>query len=642
MNLRIPLGLLLGAVLAVPVSLPAQRAASAGWPERAVRRDIPMGPMIRRAHAARTRDSTGAPGQHYWQQSVDYAIDATLDVATATLRGHERITLHNSSPDTLATIVLRLYQNYFRAEESRNDYVTDITDGMKVEHLAVNGAQIALGDSDAYTVDGTIATIHPPSAVLPGATATMEVDWSFEVPDVPQGTRGERMGRWGHELYQVAQWYPQVAMYDDLRGWDTDQYLGTAEFYNQYGSFDVRITLPAGWLVGATGTLENPEAVLSARTRERLALAMRGDSTVHVVTAGERAPGVSTAQGATLTWHFTAPLVNDFAFAASKDFVLDATRAMAPKPTLVQVLYWPEHSGYAESAQYARFALEHFAKVVMPYDFPQATVTDGPETGMEYPMIIFSGPGFGVIAHELGHQWFPMMVGSNETWYGWQDEGLNEYIDGGAEAAHTGHRADPLRQGAGYRGVAGSELEPPMMWPSDFAGPLYGEQAYAKAPLAMWALGGVTSDSAVSRAFAEYARAWRYKHPSPWDFFAFMQRRLGQDLGWFWNAWWFTTERTDQSIAGVAERGGSLTISVRDLGDMAMPVIAGIEFTDGSSTTVRRPASVWFAGSRTATITEPLRGKHVARVTLDPENRFQDVDRSNNEWSATPASTTTR
>jgi hypothetical protein len=442
------------------------------------------------------------------------------------------------------------------------------------------------------------------------------------------------MGRWDHELYQVAQWFPQVAMYDDLRGWDMSQYLGKGEFYNQYGSFDVRITVPAGWLVGATGTLTNPEEVLSRTTRERLALALRVDTTVRVVTASERGAGKATAAGQSLTWHFTAPRVNDFAFAASKNFVYDAARAFAPDTALVQVLYLPEHERYAGSAQLGRFALEHHSKLVMPYDFPQATIADGPETGMEYPMIIFSGPGFGVITHELGHEWFPMMVGSNETWYGWQDEGFNEYIDAAAAEGYEKKLTDWNREGASYRRIAGSELEPTMMWPTDFAGPYHSIQAYVKAPLALHALGGVVSDSAVRAAFAGYARAWRYKHPSPWDFFMYMDRALGRDLGWFWNSWWFTNQTFNQGIANVKVVNGTITLTVADHGEMPMPVIARVDFTDGSSEVVTRAASVWFRGTRSTMLTLPLRGKSIAHVTLDPEYRFQDSDRSNNEWNA--------
>jgi hypothetical protein len=590
--------------------------------------------MIERAYEAGTRDSSGSPGRNYWQQTVDYSIQVRLDVDSAMLHGTETITLHNASPDTLTSIVLRLYQNYFRAESGRNDYVTDITDGVTVERLAVNGTAISTSDSDAYEVDGTLAHVRPSSPILPGATATIDVAWHFEVPNVPEGERGERMGRWDHRLYQVAQWYPQVAMYDDLRGWDMSQYLGIGEFYNQFGSFDVRITVPAGWLVGATGTLANPGEVLSPTTRQRLALALRVDTTVRVVTASERGAGKATAAGQSLTWHFTAPRVNDFAFVASKDFVYDAARAIAPDTTLVQVLYLPEHERYAGSAQLGRFALEHHSKLVMPYDFPQATIADGPETGMEYPMIIFSGPGFGVITHELGHEWFPMMVGSNETWYGWQDEGFNEFIDAAAAVDFEKKPTDWSREGASYRRIAGSELEPTMMWPTDFAGPYYSIQAYVKGPLALHALGGVVGDSAVRSAFAGYARAWRYKHPSPWDFFMYMDRALDRDLGWFWNSWWFTTQTFDQGITKVKQANETLTLTVADRGEMPMPVIARVDFTDGSSQTITRPASVWFPGARSTTLTLPLHGKSIAHVTLDPENRFQDLDRSNNEWNA--------
>jgi len=621
------------AAFPLPAQLLAQHAPA--WPDRVVPRDIPLGPMITRAYQAGTRDSTGSPGPKYWQQRVDYAINARLDVETANLTGAETITLHNTTPDTLGQIVLRLYQNYFRAESDRNDYVTDITDGIRVTRLVIDGAPVALDDPKAYRIDGTIAIVQLGSPILPGATATLAADWEFKVPNVPPGERGERMGRWGTRLYQVAQWYPQIAMYDDLRGWDHDQYLGTAEFYNQYGSFDVKLTLPAGWLVGATGTLANPEQVLSRTTRDRLSLAMTGDTTVHVVTAAERGAGRATATDSLLTWHFTAPLVNDFAFATSADYVQDATRAMTPKPTLVQVLYLPEHASYEKSAQYAKFALEHHARYVMPYEFPVATVADGPETGMEYPMIVFCGPGFGVITHELGHQWFPMMVGSNETWYGWMDEGFNDFIDAAAGADFTGQPEDPMRNGESYRRIAGSELEAAMMWPSDFAGPLYTLQTYEKAPLALHALGGVVGDSAVRQAFAAYAQAWRYKHPSPWDFFMFMDHRLGQRLDWFWNAWWFTTHTFDQAIAAVsAPAGGTVRVTVTARGTMTMPIIARIDYVEGGTETITRPASVWFSGNRTATVAVRTHGRRVARVTLDPDNRFQDVDRSNNVWEA--------
>jgi hypothetical protein len=622
------------ALIVATASAGAQRT---NWPDRAVRRDIPLQPGIRRAYAQGTRDSSGTPGAKYWQQSVDYRINAIVDAPSGILRGSETITLHNTTPNSLDNIVLRLYQNYFKATESRNDYVTDVTDGVVMEKLVVNGAEIPLTNTRQYRVNGTIATVVPPSPIAPGADATIEATWHFAVPRVDTTERGERMGRFGDYLYQIAQWYPQVAMYDDMRGWDTDQYLGIGEFYNQFGSFDVHITVPGGWLVGATGDLQNPSEVLSQRTRSRLALAMQADTTIHVVTAGERGAS-ATAPGSTLTWHFTAPHVNDFAFATSRDYVYDATHATIPgKGKIpVNVLYLPQHTAYAtnNTAQYGRFALEHHSRYIFPYEFSQGTIVDGPETGMEYPMIIFNGSGLGVTVHEFGHEWFPMTVGSDETRYGWMDEGFNEFIDAAAVADFT-HKPSDMSDAESYRRIAGSELEAAMMWPTDFAGPYATMTTYVKAPVALHALGGVVGDSAVHKAFAEYAREWKFKHPSPYDFFMSMNHSLGRNLDWFWYQWFFTTYTVDQAVQSVAQRGDSVIVTVRDNGDMAMPVILKLDFANGSSELVVRKAEIWFAGSRSVSITIPLGNRKLSAVTVDPDNRFQDLDRTNNVWNGT-------
>lgn len=611
-----------------------QRPEVAAWPQRAVRRDIPMGPQILRAHRAGTRDSSGAPGPRYWRQKVDYAIEATLDPASSRVAGRQTITLHNSSPDTLSQIVMRLYQNYFTPRVERHDYITDLTDGVTIESLAVNGTVIRLEDRSRYRLDERIATITPPAPVLPGQSAKIEVAWRFTVPNVDTAVRGQRMGRYGNRIYQVAQWYPQIAMYDDLRGWDTDQYLGNAEFYNQFGSFDVKITVPSGWLVGATGDLQNPHEVLSQRSRDRLALAMQTDTTVLVVRANER--GTGTASGGSLTWHFKAPLVNDFAFATSRDYLYEATHATIPQKgkVPVHVLYLPEHTRYRSlnTAQLARQSLEHHSSWLFPYEFSQSTIADGPETGMEYPMIIFNGSSLGVTAHETAHQWFPMVVGSNETRYGFMDEGFVGYVTSNATAAITRTPANNQNIGSGYRRIAGSELEATMMWPADFGGPNAGTATYSKAPVALHALGGIVGDSAVRRALAEYASAWKYKHPSPWDFFFSMNRSLGRDLGWFWYGWFFTTGTFDQAIESVRTEGGQAMITIRDKADLAMPVIMRLTFDGGATETVAIPAEVWFPGSRSHVARVPLRGRTLRGIVLDPDNRFQDLHTADNVW----------
>jgi hypothetical protein len=592
---------------------------------------------MRKAYVMGTRDSSGAPGKRYWQQKVDYKIDASLDPQTNQVRGSETITLHNTTPDTLKTVVLRLYQNYFTPRVDRNDYVTDITDGVTVERLSVNSAAIDLRNNKQYDLNDRIAVITPASPILPGATATIETAWRFTVPLVDTTVRGQRMGRYGSYLYQVAQWYPQIAMYDELRGWDTDQYLGNAEFNNQFGSFDVRITAPGGWLLGATGELKNPEEVYSKRTRDRLALAMNVDTTVRVVEANERGAG-ATAAGTKLTWHFTAPLVNDFAFAVSRDYVFEATHATIPGrgKIPVNVLYLPQHVNYRtnNTAQYGRKALEEHSRFLFPYEFSQGTIADGPETGMEYPMIIFNGSSLGVTVHEFGHQWFPMMVGSNETRYGFMDEGFNGYIDAIAVSRISNTVLARQIGVPGYRRIAGTELEAPMMWIADYAGPGYGVQTYGKAPMALNVLGAVVGDSAVGRALAEYAMAWKYKHPTPYDFFFSMNKSLGKNLDWFWYEWFFTTYTLDQSIESARIVGDQVELSVRDKGDMAMPIIVGIEWTNGNRTVMTYPADVWFTGSRILTAKLPLSGRTIKSITLDPQDRFYDLDRSNNVWNA--------
>jgi len=592
---------------------------------------------MRKAYVMGTRDSSGAPGKRYWQQKVDYKIDASLDPQTNQVRGSETITLHNTTPDTLKTVALRLYQNYFTPRVDRNDYVTDITDGVTVERLSVNSAAIDLRNNKQYDLNDRIAVITPASPILPGATATIETAWRFTVPLVDTTVRGQRMGRYGSYLYQVAQWYPQIAMYDELRGWDTDQYLGNAEFNNQFGSFDVRITAPGGWLLGATGELKNPEEVYSKRTRDRLALAMNVDTTVRVVEANERGAG-ATAAGSKLTWHFTAPLVNDFAFAVSRDYVFEATHATIPGrgKIPVNVLYLPQHVNYRtnNTAQYGRKALEEHSRFLFPYEFSQGTIADGPETGMEYPMIIFNGSSLGVTVHEFGHQWFPMMVGSNETRYGFMDEGFNGYIDAIAVSRISNTVLARQIGVPGYRRIAGTELEAPMMWIADYAGPGYGVQTYGKAPMALNVLGAVVGDSAVGRALAEYAMAWKYKHPTPYDFFFSMNKSLGKNLDWFWYEWFFTTYTLDQSIESARIVGDQVELSVRDKGDMAMPIIVGIEWTNGNRTVMTYPADVWFTGSRILTAKLPLSGRTIKSITLDPQDRFYDLDRSNNVWNA--------
>jgi hypothetical protein len=686
MSARLLIALAVPAVLAFsPLNVTAQATATAPpaparsqpmmpsrYPERPVRRDIPMTNMIKRAFAAGTRDSTGRPGRNYWQLWTDYKINARLDSATSVVSGRETLTFRNNSDSAMRSVVLRLDQNIFRPEAPHVSAMDALTDGMRITRLVVNGQTLPVNDTLGNPIPGTTRRTAPLSRTLKQTSAriplsapiaahssgTIEAEWSFQVPRT-DGPRGFRMGRWADTLYQVAQWYPRLAVFDDLRegGWDTDPYLGNGEFYNNFGHFDVSIDVPAGWIVGATGVLQNPAEVLTPTARERLSHVLESDSTRTIVSAAERGPGKSTAVGTNgrLVWRFVADTVGDFAWATANQFVWDASRATIPGrgPIPVSVMYMPGHAqAYADGPHVVRHALEYYSKLWMPYAFPQLTMVDGPELGMEYPMFIMSA----VFAadHETGHEWWPMMVGVNETWYGWMDEGFNQYMNilSDADRDRKPYTLDSL--GLSYGRISGNELEPTLMWDENYAGPLYGFTAYGKAPLMLSSLGGVVGDSAVWRAMSDYAKAWRFKHPSPWDYANFMSNALHQDLGWFWNYWLFTNESVDGSIQSVQTSGRRTTVTIRQSGQMPSPIILKVEFAstgsairpmpnsrmaDATTAIVTWPVDVWFAGNRTFVANLDFGGRAITKITLDPNGRFPDHDASDNVWprAAAPA-----
>lgn len=653
------------------VSVPEQVPSAA---PRAVRRDIPLTNMIRRAWAAGTRDSTGHPGRNYWQLWNEYSINARFDPATSTITGRERVVVHNNSDSAMRTIVLRLDQNIYAANVPRAETVPEITDGMVITRLAINGADVDLTDRSgaagrtprgapqppltrpvATGITQTVATIRLPAPIAAKTTVTIDADWHFRVPLV-NGVRGLRMGRWADSLYQVAQWYPRVAVFDDLRGWDTDPYLGPAEFYNNYGHFDVHLDMPAGWLVGATGILQNPEQVLTPTVRERLSHVLESDSTRSIVSAAERGPGKSTVAGDRLVWHFVADTVGDVAWATSDRFVWDATRATIPgKGAIpVNIMYEPGHTAaYAPAGPTARHALEFYSRLWMPYAYPVLTMVDGPEGGMEYPMFIMSSTG--AADHETGHQWWPMMVGVNETWYGFMDEGFNQYMNRLSRSDRLKQTPDLDSLGQSYGRISGDEREAPLMWDENYGGPLYSFEAYGKAPLMLSMLGGVVGDSAVWHAMSDYAKAWRFKHPTPWDYALFMDHALNKDLTWFWYPWLFTTESVDGSVASVRTAGRRTTVTVREDGAMPSPVVLRVKLAgtgpavhsmpnarmvDATTAIVTWPVDVWFSGSRTFDAVLDFGGRTIESVEFDPGRRFPDRDPSDNVWprAATPTS----
>jgi hypothetical protein len=628
---RVVFGALLMGV-SLPAGVPAQQPARGDT--------MPSPPSVFRPlplpAANQYRTGSGRPGPAYWQQRVDYRIAATLDTARGEIRGRETVHYTNNSPDALGYVWMHLEQNICgpgsiteKLDQPPIVFLGSTFDftckgfrgGVTLERVSVSGRTIR---PDVF---GTTMRIDLPRPLATGRAVDIDIVWRFLVPPYGAG----RMGRDG-PLYEIAQWYPRLAVYDDLRGWNHEPYIGAGEFYLEYGSFDVSLTVPANYVVLATGTLQNPAAVLTPTQQRRLAMARSSTQPVAVITADEAGTARSRPAGpGQLTWHFAADSVRDFAFAAGPELRWDAS---GYEGILIQTFYRPKARQWEEANRMGREAIKYFSEQWYRYPYPQASTVEGPIQGMEYPMLTFvpNSPTREdlqwVLSHEFGHEWFPMVVGSNERLYPWMDEGFNTFIDlTGAARYFAGTpygdsiEVHPLHL---YRdhAVAGSE-QPLMIRPVEGKDLFW--TAYQKPALMLQILRHeVLGKERFDPAFRAYIRAWAYKHPSPADFFRIMRDASGMDLDWFWRDWIYTTARLDQAVDSL----GTEKIFLSNRGTMTLPLEMDLTYQDGSTERVKLPVEMWNLGPRFA---YPLKsGKTVTRVVLDPRQALPDVERGNN------------
>jgi hypothetical protein len=587
------------------------------------------------------RTGSGHPGRAYWQQRVDYSIRATLDPERHELRGRETIHYVNRSPDPLPYLWLFLEQNICAPGSVTNqldqpplvflgstfDFSCKGFDGgLTLDHL-----RLGLRDVPA-AVYGTTMRVDLPRPLAPGQFLDLDIGWRFTVPDYGAG----RMGRDG-TLYELGQWYPRVAVYDDVRGWNHEPYIGGGEFYLEYGRFDVALTVPASYIVGATGVLLNPAEVLTAAERARLARARGSRTPVAIISAGEAgdAARIRPATSGTLTWRFAADSVRDFAFGAAPDFRWDAS---GYRRTLVHTLYRPSAPEWEEANRMVRDAVEYYSEQWYPYPYPHITSIEGPIEGMEYPMITFDPRAPSreerqwVLAHELGHQWVPMVVGSNERLYPWMDEGFNTFIDLKNAARYFVGTAygdsievHPLHLNADHA-IPGKE-QPLITRPVESHDLFW--TGYQKPALMMQTLRyEVLGKERFDHAFRQYLRAWAFKHPTPADFFRVMRDASGMDLDFFWRDWIYTTARLDQAVDSVGTVDGVQKVFLSNRGTMTLPLEMDLRYDDGTTERVRLPVEMWNLGPAFAYRVRG--GKQVKGVLVDPRSALPDVDRSNN------------
>ncbi len=611
------------------------------------------------------RSASGQPGPEYWQNRADYTIKATLDTIKHAVNGEVTITYTNNSPDELTFIWLQLDQNKFK-KDSRGNSVTPLNVGrygvtnfdggytltdIKTEKATFvtapkgNRAKSLKPVLQNTFIDDTRLQIFLTEPLKKGEEVQISMKFGFLIP----GNGADRMGLYNAQsgkIYQLAQWFPRVSVYDDIKGWNTSPYLGAGEFYLEYGDYAFELTVPRNHIVVASGELTNPKDVLTATQIQRLAQAQNSDKTVIILDKGEIGkPDARPAGNGMLTWKFSCKNTRDVAWSSSKTFVWDAARINVPsnKKILAQSVYPAEIAGndaWGRSTEYTKGSIEFYSEWLMEYPYPAATNVAGIVGGMEYPGIVFCSARsknaslWGVTDHEFGHIWFPMIVGTDERRYAWLDEGLNTYINSLATKAFNNgeyHVFNPAQNMTRYISVSKSIMNTPDAIPERELGAL----AYYKPAMGLAMLAStIVGEDRMKLALKEYTRRWAYKHPTPFDFFNTMENVLGEDLGWFWKGWFIEGYKIDQGIKSVTytdndAKKGSI-IEVENLNQMPMPVELEVKEKNKDAVVIKLPVEIWQKGS-TWKFAYPSTSE-LESLKINPRGTLPDIDPKNNVW----------
>ncbi|WPU96852.1 M1 family metallopeptidase [Mucilaginibacter sabulilitoris] len=611
------------------------------------------------------RNAAGAPDAKYWQNRADYKLNVTLDTSKHRLDGTAMITYTNNSPDALGFLWLQVEQNIYR-EDSRAEATSPITGGRFSNKSYTKGDEIKAiyvtnkgktEKADYIVTDTRLQIKLKDSLKAGGSKLQIKIEYGFDIPQYGTDRMGRLLTKNGW-IYEVAQWYPRMEVYDDVTGWNTLPYLGAGEFYLEYGNFDYTITAPSSMLVVGSGELVNPNELYSATTINRLAEARKSDKTVMIKDSADIMWNNNRLKKPSLTWHFLCKNARDVSWAASKAFIWDAARInlSGGKKALAQSVYPVEGKGNAmwgRSTEYVKGAIELYSNQWFEYTYPVATNVAGTVGGMEYPGIVFcglenkAGDLWEVTNHEFGHNWFPMIVGSNERKYAWMDEGFNTFLNRvDTKAFNKGEYYVKRDEQKEAPLLFGPDAEPIMTIPDVLQAESLGGEAYDKPALGLTILREqILGEQRFDYAFKTYIKRWAFKHPTPWDFFHTMDNAAGEDLSWFWNEWFFTDWKLDQGVRGINYPNGDASkgalITLENLEEMALPVTVLIKEENGKIATVKLPVEIWQRGG---VWTFPYKStSRIVSATIDPDHLLPDINPENNSFSGLPipAGTTT-
>jgi len=626
------------------------------------------------------RASDGSPGPKYWQNRADYQLAAKLNDETNEITGTEVLTYTNNSPEKLGFIWMQLDQNLFQLDsrgnkqvplnsagipQSRNWGRGQVFDaGFKIKSIKIlvtpKGSKITTATDAKFLVNDTRMQVFLPKGVDPaGGRLKLKIEYSFISPDYGS----DRMGiintdqSKNGKIFQVAQWYPRMCVYDDIEGWNTLPYTGESEFYLEYGDFDINITAPAKDIVVCSGELLNAKDVYTPEQQKRWAQAAQSDKTVMIRTAAEVTDPASRPAGKKeLTWHFRINNARDASWGASAAFIIDAAKinlpsgrkSMAISAYPVESASQPGATGFrtpqwSRGTEMIKASLEYNSNKWFEYPYPNATGVAGKAGGMEYPGIVFVSlnGGWGVIDHEFGHTWFPMIVGSNERLYGWMDEGFNTFINTlSTQNSLKGEFYRPLtadRMLTSWNVFTRPTLEPILSNPDNLKEPNNGTLLYSKPSAGLVMLREqILGPERFDFAFKTYIQRWAYKHPTPDDFFRTIENASGESLQWFWRGWFENNWRLDVAVRGVKYVDNDPTkgaiITIDNLEKMAMPVMLEIKTVSGKTDRVNFTAEIW---ERNASWSFRYPSTEaIESVTYNPDSTLPDYNPANNVWTS--------
>ncbi|OGU55677.1 MAG: hypothetical protein A2V66_01965 [Ignavibacteria bacterium RBG_13_36_8] len=554
------------------------------------------------------RSMDGKPGPNYWINKSNYNISVELIPAQKKIVGSESIVYFNNSPDSLRIIVIRLYQDFYRRGNTRDWQLPPqaLTDGVEIRKLVIAGEEISL-DQNNNRVNryGTNIFVSMEKSIPPSESVDLRIEWSFEIPSlVPI-----RTGAYSDSTFMIAYWYPQVAVYDDVSGWDTFDYKGTTEFYNDLNNYSVSITVPRGYVVWATGILQNPQEVFAEKYFKKYQEAYRSDKVVKIITAEDYINGMVTADNEKNIWVYKAEHVPDFAFAVANDYLWDGSSLVVDEQTgrrtFISAAYSKESKDFYEVAQIARTSIFKLSNEFpgIPFPYSELTVFNG-RGGMEYPMMVNDGSmedrsgTVHVTSHEITHSYFPFYMGTNERRYAWMDEGWAVMLPFDLQSEIEASYDPRVRFSQQYANYSGMELEvPPMVSSTLLTGNSYRTAAYNRSAMAYEFLRDYLGKEAFKKALKEFINRWNGKHPVPYDFFFTFNDVTGEDLSWYWKPWFFEFGYPDLGIKDVIVGDEKLEIIIEKKGNIPVPVEVKVTYEDGTVDSVHSSVGVWKNGN---------------------------------------------